>query len=91
MGGGGYNPGSVSRSWMTILAELSGFQLPEESPSEWLQWMKDELGIIASPTIFDEPSTEEAAQRPDFVRAANQQYSDALREELSPYHKLGTD
>lgn len=52
LGGGGYNPDNISRSWLHSLAGLTGFSLPKRSPREWVERCRSRQ-IVVNETLAD--------------------------------------
>jgi acetoin utilization protein AcuC len=82
LGGGGYNPDSVARAWLAILAGITGIELPVSSPKEWIDYCDQEFNLKVSPFIHDEPINIEKIDKPAKIEEANFQYLQVLKEEL---------
>ncbi|MHA2305521.1 MAG: acetoin utilization protein AcuC [Candidatus Hodarchaeales archaeon] len=82
LGGGGYNPDSVARVWLTSFAGVTGFELPKESPVGWLEYCQTEFGIRTSANIHDEPIDPKRIEQHVLIEEANNQYLQVLKEEL---------
>ncbi|MFX0065524.1 MAG: acetoin utilization protein AcuC [Candidatus Hermodarchaeota archaeon] len=82
LGGGGYNPDSVARAWLAILAGITGIELPVSSPKEWIDFCDQEFNLKVSPFIHDEPINIEKIDKPAMIEEANFQYLQVLKEEL---------
>ncbi|MFW9853910.1 MAG: acetoin utilization protein AcuC [Candidatus Thorarchaeota archaeon] len=82
LGGGGYNPDSVARVWLTTLAAVLGKELPTETPEDWRQFCENTYNIKGSTLIHDPPVGPQDVDRPALVEEANTQYLQVLREEL---------
>jgi acetoin utilization protein AcuC len=55
LGGGGYNPDSAARIWLTTIAGLSGIKLPLESPPGWVNFCYQNFNLKVSPLLEDTP------------------------------------
>ena len=55
LGGGGYNPDSVARVWLAILAGIADISLPTESPSGWVEFCQETFNMEVSPQLIDSP------------------------------------
>ena len=55
LGGGGYNPDSVARVWLAILAGIADISLPTESPSGWIEFCQEKFNMEVSPQLIDAP------------------------------------
>ncbi len=82
LGGGGYNPDSVARVWMTILAGISGISLPEFAPQEWIDYCKKTYQIDVSTKLTDDKLDPLKIERHSLINEANSQYLQVLKEEL---------
>ncbi|MBD3230172.1 MAG: acetoin utilization protein AcuC [Candidatus Lokiarchaeota archaeon] len=57
LGGGGYSPFVVARSWTIFLAEMAGIKLDNTIPQEWIDKcneMRTKYGAPKSNTLYDE-------------------------------------
>ncbi|MHA2346413.1 MAG: hypothetical protein ACXACP_06820 [Candidatus Hodarchaeales archaeon] len=82
LGGGGYNPDSVARVWMGILAGITGIQLPRNSPQKWVDYCKKKYQIDVSPLLNDDKINPESIDRHTLIEEANNQYLQVLKEEI---------
>lgn len=55
LGGGGYNPDSVARVWLAILASITGISLPTESPLEWVDFCHQNFDFEVNHLLEDTP------------------------------------
>ncbi|MHA2298187.1 MAG: acetoin utilization protein AcuC [Candidatus Hodarchaeales archaeon] len=57
-GGGGYDPGSIARSWCAYLSGYTGMKLPLNVPNEWIEFCRKNKIVLKSPPpipYFDKP------------------------------------
>ena len=83
LGGGGYNPDSVARVWMAILAAITGKQLPEISPPEWIAYCKDTYQLEVTSRLADEKIDPKRIEKHALIEEANSQYLQVLKEEIN--------
>ncbi|MHA1206621.1 MAG: hypothetical protein ACTSSO_03510, partial [Candidatus Hodarchaeales archaeon] len=83
LGGGGYNPDSVARVWMTILAAITDVDLPEFSPQKWVDYCKKTYDIKVSPQLSDLKIDPKSIERHTLIEEANNQYLQVLIEEIT--------
>ena len=83
LGGGGYNPDSVARVWMTLLAAIMGVDLPEHSPQEWIDYCKKTYDLKGDPQLTDVKINSKSIDRHTLIEEANNQYIQVLKEEIS--------
>ena len=83
LGGGGYNPDSVARVWMTIFAAIMDIDLPEDSPQEWIDYCKDKYDLKVEPRLADAKINSKSIDRHILIEEANNQYLQVLKEEIS--------
>lgn len=55
LGGGGYNPDSVARVWLAILAGITDISISTDSPSEWVEFCLEKFNTEVSPHLIDPP------------------------------------
>lgn len=55
LGGGGYNPDSVARVWLAILASITEIKLPTKSPREWIDFCYQNFDYKVSSLLEDAP------------------------------------
>ena len=72
LGGGGYNPDSVARSWYNAVAGLSGVKRDRIASQEWIQLCTNK-GIPVSEKLIDPPTKAEEEYLYD-VLAGNERY-----------------
>ena len=53
LGGGGYNPDSVARVWLAILASITSIEIPKTSPPEWIDFCLQEFNFNVSSHLED--------------------------------------
>jgi len=82
LGGGGYNPDSVARVWMTILTAIMDLDLPKVSPKEWVDYCKKNYDLKVNPRLADEKIDPKSIDRHRLIEEANKQYLQILIEEL---------
>jgi len=82
LGGGGYNPDSVARVWMTTLAAIMDVDLPELSPQEWVDYCKKTYDLKVNPRLADEKINRKSVDRHLLIEEANNQYLQVLIEEI---------
>lgn len=82
LGGGGYNPDSVARVWLTTLAAVLGKEVPTETPKVWREFCENTFNIKSSTLIQDPPIGPPDVDRPTLVEEANAQFLEVLQEEL---------
>ncbi|MHA1512529.1 MAG: acetoin utilization protein AcuC [Candidatus Hodarchaeales archaeon] len=83
LGGGGYNPDSVARVWMTILAAITDVDLPEFSPQKWVDYCKKTYDLKVSPQLSDLKIDPKSIDRHTLIEEANNQYLQVLIEEIT--------
>jgi acetoin utilization protein AcuC len=83
LGGGGYNPDSVARVWMTILAAIMDNDLPEVSPQKWIDYCKNTYDLDVNPRLIDEKIDPQSIDRHILIEEANNQYLKVLIEEIT--------
>ncbi len=83
LGGGGYNPDSVARVWMAILAGITGKTLPELSPQEWIGYCKNTYQLEVNSRLADEKQDPLKIEKHVMIEDANSQYLQVLREEIN--------
>jgi acetoin utilization protein AcuC len=83
LGGGGYNPDSVARVWMAILAGITDKILPETSPPGWIAYCKNNYQLEVSSRLADEKIDPQRIEKHLLIKEANSQYIQVLKEELN--------
>ena len=87
LGGGGYNPDSVARVWMTILSRITGKALPESSPKEWTEYCRNNYQLEVNSRLTDDKINPQKIEKHAVIEEANSQYLQVLREELKESQK----
>ncbi|MFX0061974.1 MAG: hypothetical protein ACFFC7_07270 [Candidatus Hermodarchaeota archaeon] len=65
LGGGGYDPITIARSLMVILAEMAELNLPNELPLEWIEFCFEKYNLkVPVTTLLDPPVKPKKALRP---------------------------
>ncbi|MHA1215505.1 MAG: acetoin utilization protein AcuC [Candidatus Hodarchaeales archaeon] len=82
LGGGGYNPDSVARVWLSILAAISDIEVPEDSPEEWVDFCEKKYNLGVSSKLKDPVIDPKKIEKRNLIKEANRQYLEVLKEEL---------
>ncbi|MHA1973264.1 MAG: acetoin utilization protein AcuC [Candidatus Hodarchaeales archaeon] len=82
LGGGGYNPDSVARVWLSILAAIADIEVPSEPPNEWVDFCQIEYGLRVSNQLKDPIIDFNKIEQHNLIKEANRQYLEVLKEEL---------
>lgn len=86
LGGGGYNPNSVAKSWSSIVSGLSGIKLPKVASEQWQQLCAVK-GINITPELYEAKSSNDTitASELELVVNGNEQYFEELKTNLSEH------
>lgn len=89
LGGGGYNPNSVAKSWSSIVSGLSGIKLPKIASEQWQQLCAAK-GINITPELYEVKSSKIALPKSelDLVLNGNEQYFYELKSNLSEHYSI---
>ena len=83
LGGGGYNPDSVARSWAHIVAGLTNTKLPTDTPEEWIErCVKAGINVSAS---FGDGVFQLPEEYTGNIEKGNDIYKEEFLTSLSPY------
>lgn len=86
LGGGGYNPDTVARSWAHIVAGLSNTKLPKRPSVEWVETCLD-ANIQVSDKMADTPS-EAPDENPEVIIESNRFYDQEFEKHVSPHFSI---
>ncbi|MHA1783928.1 MAG: acetoin utilization protein AcuC [Candidatus Helarchaeota archaeon] len=90
LGGGGYSPDIVGKSWMVYFAEMAEKSFPEELPEKWIAYAK-ELGIkVQNDVVIDEFDVEKRLKPDDAnqISEKTDELIDTIKEIIFPFFKL---
>ncbi len=86
LGGGGYNPNSVARSWANVVSGLSGHRLPDKASAEWVE-LCSARGIEVTPELHESPSQPSEEYLYDVI-AGNERYEFDFRFNIGRYFSV---
>jgi acetoin utilization protein AcuC len=87
MGGGGYNPDSVARSWANIVSGLSGCKLPETASDNWLKLCRSQQ-IDVNSNLAEEITVPFSNEHKVIAGMATREYIDEFERILVDYHSI---
>lgn len=87
LGGGGYNPQSVAKSWATIVAGLSGVNLPRYASDDWVAKCRGK-DLFVSPELFEEPTLEVTISENHDIAEMDGKYMEEFENYVSPYFSI---
>jgi len=87
MGGGGYNPNSVARSWFVEVASLANVQIPDKTPKSWIERCKTEFNLDM-PINLRDPKIELSNYSVEIINNEHDKLTEYFEKCLSPYWSL---
>ncbi|MCY3412179.1 MAG: acetoin utilization protein AcuC [Candidatus Heimdallarchaeota archaeon] len=87
LGGGGYNPNTVAKSWATIMAGLLNQKLPKLASVEWLSLCRKQ-GIDVTADLHEEKTSDRQIAERNIIRNENEKYMLKLIENIKPYFSV---
>ena len=90
LGGGGYSPDIVGKSWMIYFAEMAEKDYPDKLPENWINFAK-ELGIKVNNNDVIEDFNIESKMKTEDVKLVNERTGEiiqAIKDLISPYYNI---
>ncbi len=84
MGGGGYDPAAVARSWTLMFGAMAGWEVEDRIPADWPPIYERIMGRSTRADTLLDPSP---PSKPGIQREV-ERVVDEVKEALSPYHDL---
>ena len=84
LGGGGYNPISVAKSWFAEINSLAGVDQLKVAPNEWIDKCRNELDIEMPKNLLDEPIQMHKKEK-DEILDETEDLKAEFEKNLSPY------
>ena len=90
LGGGGYSPDIVGKSWTLYFAEMAEKTVPDQLPESWIKYTK-ELGIkVQNEDVIDKFNVEERMKPDDmmYINEKSDEIIESVKETIFPYFKI---
>ncbi len=90
LGGGGYSPDIVGKSWMIYFAEMAEKEYPDKLPETWKEFAKG-LGIKVNNDDVIEDFKIESKMKLDDIKLVNERTNEiikGIKEVISPYFQI---